>query len=458
MKKIIEVQPSLFTNLFCDQKIIEEHRIKYNRISTVLDEQPAILNAVHQDLKQFGSDKGRGAKFSSEQVLRMLLVMVIEQCTYRQTIIRVAESDFLRNFTRIGMGKVMSFAFLCAAFKQISAQTWQRINGMVLLHAHERGKISSDKVRVDSTVCETTIHYPTDCSLLWDSYRVVARYIRECNEQNQAWNLGNRFHETKIKKLYTYIATHCTKKNKRTIQKCNTYMKTLIERVDTLCNSAQAYISNAHSVAGTQHQPGCLTKLQHFLDLGRKVVLQSTRAWINGETVPATQRIFSIFEEHTQLHQRGKAYKPREFGHLVTIAQTAEKFISFYDVREQTLHDSKMKDVVLDAHKVSFGKYPEQFTADKNYYQSMEDIEAWQQNIEIMAIGKKGRRNAQEYEREHSELFSQLQRFRAGVEGSISVLKRAFGLSRCRIKGFNGFAASIGCLVLCHNLVLLTRL
>ncbi len=186
------------------------------------------------------------------------------------------------------------------------------------------------------------------------------------------------------------------------------------------------------------------------------MVEQSYRAQVLGEKVAASDRIFSIFEEHTELLKRGKARKPVEFGHMVTIGQTKEKFISFYDVRQQSLHDSELRDIALENHKDAFGSYPQHFTADKNYYTSIEDIERWEEEIDWMAIGKKGRRDAAEQAREHSSQFRELQRFRAGVEGTISVLKRAFGLRRCRYKGFNGFAAAVGCMVLCHNLVMLS--
>ena len=191
--------------------------------------------------------------------------------------------------------------------------------------------------------------------------------------------------------------------------------------------------------------------------MARQVVIQSHRAH-NGEKVPASERIFSVFEEHTELLKRGKARKPTEFGHMGSIGQTAEKFISFYDVRSTSAHDTEMKDIALEAHKKAFKAYPDKFTADKNYHVSKEDSDEWSEQISVYAVGKKGRRNQEEYAYEHSEEFSAMQKFRAGVEGTISVLKRAFGLRRCLYKGFKSFEAFVGCVVFCHNAVLLSRL
>ncbi len=120
-----------------------------------------------------------------------------------------------------------------------------------------------------------------------------------------------------------------------------------------------------------------IAEIERVLSLVKNVIDQSYRSIINGEKVPATERIFSIFEEHTELLKRGKVNKPVEFGHMVTIGQTREKFISYYNVEEKSRHDTEIKDIALEDHKKKFGSYPSKFTADKNYYVSMDDINQW---------------------------------------------------------------------------------
>ena len=88
----------------------------------------------------------------------------------------------------------------------------------------------------------------------------------------------------------------------------------------------------------------------------------------------------------------------------------------------------------------------------------MKKLTKLEEDIDVVSICKKGRRNREEQERESDGLFKDAQRFRAGIEGTISVLKRAFNLFRCLFRGFKNYAASVGCAVFCHNLVLLTRL
>jgi len=457
MRKIIDVQPCFFLNLFKEGKIVTRFREKYNKIDTILDNHPEILNTFHKDLRHLSSSEGKSTTFSSEQVLRMILVKGIEELPYRKCIIRIAGSDFLRNFTRFGMSKVLSYGLLCTAEKMITPSTWKKINSLLAEVATKENKINGDYMRLDSTVSETNIHFPTDNGLLWDCYRVISRIIRTINEEEPSYNIGNRFHDKKIKKLYTFIAIHSSGKKKNIKRKIKRFMKILIERVENICDTTRIYLDHANRVNSTSvAAKSLLLELERLLPLAMHVVSQAYRSQVSGEKVPASERIFSIFEEHTELLKRGKAGKPVEFGHLVTLGQTKEKFISFYDVQEKSLHDTEMKNIALESHKKQFGSYPKKFTADKNYWVGAEDIEDWEKDMELCAIAKKGRRNQAEYDREHSDDFKFMQRFRAGIEGSISVLKRVFGLDICRNRGFKSFASSVGCLVFCHNLVLLS--
>lgn len=425
----------------------------------VLDKNPAILDAFHDDLKAFGSTSGRESKFSSEQILRLALVKGTEASVLRETVIRVAESDFLRNFTRIGLGDVPNFTFLCDALKCIKPSTWETINTLLLEFALKEKLISGNSLRLDSTVCESNIHYPTDVHLMWDGFRVVARLMKRIIKANKQYDCGNRFHDKKIKKLFTFVSTQGGRKDKSTKRKVDKAMRTMIERLEWLVGVGEKFVANAWKVPGGTDIMvySILCDLQTMLPKVAQVAKQTRRAWINGEKVPGVDRIFSIFEDHTELLKRGKARQPVEFGHLVTLAQTEEKFISFYAVEKQSRHDTHYRDIVIKDHKNKFGELPKRFTADKNYHISMEDTAKHEKKIPVYAVGKKGRRTEQEEAREHDLLFKAAQAFRAGIEGSISVLKRVFGLKRCLNKGFKSFEASIGCLVFCHNLVLLSQ-
>ncbi len=125
---------------------------------------------------------------------------------------------------------------------------------------------------------------------------------------------------------------------------------------------------------------------------------------------------------------------------------------------ENQISDKDLLAPAIASHKALFGDYPEVLSTDKGFYESMPQLKSLEDKIAVVSIAKKGRRTQAEYERESTDAFVDAQRFRAGSEGSISVLKRAFKLGRCNFKGFKNYAASVGFAVLCHNLVLLTRL
>lgn len=458
MRVKIDPEPT-FPLLFDDGelKIVNDYQQKYDSISTVLDLNPAVLDAIHEDIKDWGSAGGRDSTYSSEQLFRAILVKWMEGLSFRDTIIRIADSTILRNFTRLNSGKVMNFTVLDTAFKKITDSTWSKINTLIEQWALKKKKITGKALRLDGTVCESNIHYPTDAHLLWDCYRVASRIMKQIAKEDHTLILGHRFHTSKIKRLYTFIATHGNKKKKSTKRRVNKTKRILLQRVEAIVATAQQVVDYSMKVSCTVVTMARIAGLESYLSDMRHVVAQSRRAF-NGETVPAKERIFSIFEPHTELLMRGKEHKPFEFGHLVQIGQTAEKFISFYAVEPLSSHDSEMVDPVLEDHKAAFGSYPEKFATDKNYYKSMAHIEKWEQSIETFSMCKKGKRTPEETAREHGLLFKLAQKFRAGCEGSISVLKRVFGLRRCLNRGFNSFAASVGCLVCCHNLVVLSKL
>jgi IS5 family transposase len=434
-----------------------QYRGKYCAISEELDANPQLLTLLHRDLQLLSSSpKGRKSEYTSEQILRALIVMFVENEDYRDTTIRIANSGFLQHFVRLGNKPVMDFTFLCKAFGVIRTETWKKVNEALSRYACHEEKISSEKLRVDTTAVETNIHYPTDSTLLWDGFRTLARLLKSVQSDLSNMGLVHRYHVKKVKKLAQYISRNASKKSKGSKRKLKSIYKTLIVRVQGIVAIAQ----QAAQVLRLRYDITCnaiADELSHFTPLVNKVIDQAIRRIFDGEVVPASEKIYSLFEEHTELLIRGKAGKPVEFGHKVLIAETGEKFIIHYDAYPCQPADKDLVDVTLDTHHTVFDEMPGIFATDKGFYESMDKIKRIEEQIATVSIAKKGRRDTAETEREHSTAFRNGQRFRAGSEGTISVLKRAFKLNLCRFKGFKNFAASIGCAVFCHNLVMLAR-
>jgi IS5 family transposase len=435
-------------------KVVNEYREKYNLISQLLDKNPQLVSLVHHDLAKMlsQSNKGRKSGYTSEQILRCLVVQFIEQQSFRDVVVRIENSEFLRNFVRLGVNHMMDYSFLNKAYGIISEKTWDAINQTTAQYATREGKISPEKLRMDTTVYETNIHYPTDSSLLWDSFRTLARLLRKIQQELPRLALKHRFHDDKVKKLAYFIARNGASPKKGTRRAVKSTYRELIGRVTWIAGVARQTLSTLGK-AGYEAE-----LVSHYLPIVEKIIDQADQRVFQGVMPAADDKIYSLFEEHTELLKRGKAGKPIEFGHKILLAQTGEKFIHHYQVFPKRQEDQDLLEPTLKAHAKLFGFDPEVLATDKGFYKSMTQIFSLEERITTVSICKKGRRNQQEYERESSEEFKDGQRFRAGCEGSISVLKRAFNLGKCLFKGFKNYAASVGCAVFCHNLVLLTRL
>ena len=435
-------------------KVVNEYREKFNLLSQLLDENPQLVSLVHHDLAKMlsQSDKGRQSDYTSEQILRCLIVQFIEQQSYRDVVVLIENSEFLRNFVRLGVEPMMDYSFLNKAYGIITEKTWEAVNKAVARYALEQDKISSEKLRMDTTVYETNIHYPTDSSLLWDSFRTLASLLRRIQKESPQLALKHRFHDKKVKKLAYFITRNGASPKKGTQRKVKSTYRELITRVTWIAGVG-------HETLIILARAGYDAEMfRHYLPIVEKIIDQAEKRVFQGIMPAADEKIYSLFEEHTELLKRGKAGKPIEFGHKILLAQTGEKFIHHYQVYPKRQEDKDLLEPAIKAHEKLFGAGPDVLAADKGFYESMEQIVSLEETITTVAICKKGRRNQAEYERESSEAFKDGQRFRAGCEGSISVLKRAFNLGKCLFKGFKNYVASVGCAVFCHNLVLLTRL
>jgi IS5 family transposase len=435
-------------------KVVNEYREKYGLISKLLDNNPQLVSLVHQDLVKMlsQSKQGRKSEYTSEQILRSLIVMFVEQDSFRQVVIRIENSEFLRHFVGLGVKPMMDFSFLDKAFCVLSDKTWETMNRILAQYAKEQQKISSEKLRLDTTVYETNIHYPTDSSLLWDSFRTISRLLQQIQQELPQLAFTHRFHVNKVKKLAYFITRNGSSPKKSMKLKVKSTYRKLIERVNWIVEVAREALVILHR-AGYEAE-----LLAHYIPIVEKIISQAEKRVFQGVMVAPDEKVYSLFEEHTELLKRGKAGKPIEFGHKVLIAQTGEKFIHHYHVFPKRQEDKELLEPTLKAHKQLFGTGPDVLATDKGFYENMKQILELEKNITTVSICKKGRRNQQEYVRECTEEFKDGQRFRAGCEGSISVLKRVFNLGRCLFKGFKNYSASVGCAVFCHNLILLTRL
>jgi IS5 family transposase len=431
-------------------KVLRDYRDRYRAISQVLDQNPAILDVVHQDLQKLsqGGRKGRKGDFTSENILRALVVQHAEGLPFREAVIRMGGDGFLQDFLRTRKKAVMDFTFLDKCFLAIRPETWKRVNELLGRYGVAQKAFNPKVIRTDTTVVESNIHYPTDSSLLWDTWRVASRLLRRAREIS-AESVPHRFHTRKIKKLSLDITRYITSKSKSRQRQVRAWFAALIERVEWIVGIAARFCEKFCSSSHLELAAMAL-ELRSYLPSMQTVVATARRAQLQGETVPARERVFSLFEPHTELIKRGRRQKPVEFGHKLLLCETQQKFITDYEVYEEQPADCNLTEPVIERHEKLFGERPGVLAADKGFCPAKSKFEELAKLVLNLAIP----RRMQDF---MDKLLTSCQAFRAGIEGTISGLKRAFRLFRCFFRGFKGFARSVGLGVFCHNLIVLAE-
>jgi IS5 family transposase len=429
-------------------KIVRQSRTRYKRISEVLDANPAVLALVHEDLAKLSSPnrKGRKADFTSENILRTAVVMAVDGLPLRETVVLIGNSPFLQDFVRLEKRATMDFTFLDKCLCAVRPETWKAMNEALGRTAVAKGQVDPSVVRADTTAVETNIHYPTDSSLLWDTWRVAARVLERARAYWPA-SCPHRFHTRKIKNLHLFVTRYSSSRSKGRQRKVRSRYKTLIARVGWVVEVVREFLAFDRE-HGDIELGALAAELKGYLPAMEQVVEVAHRVHVEGETVAARERVFSIFEPHTELIKRGKRATPVEFGHMVWLAQSREKFITDYNVMEEREPDSKLAEPVVERHQALYGVMPNVLAADKGFSPRAEKRAELEAVVETLAIPRRMADFA-------DAVMRGWQWFRAGIEGTISALKRAFRLFRCLFRGFRNFASGVGLSIFGHNLIVL---
>jgi len=464
-------QPEFAFQLPSSAKITDDYFARYAFASGFLDGHREIVDRVHRDLRKplakatRKGPQGQACSFSSDTVLRLCIVQRLEGTSVRGTVVRVDDSPRLREFTRIHNGPMMSHGTFNRLANAITPRTWHAVNELLTKAAVAEGLITGEQLRLDTTAVETNIHWPTDSGILWDTYRVIDRHVQAIRKLSPSLLSDKRLHAKQAKRLHSRISRttrHRTSKakreRKRLYERLIALVGGILDWVPTLCARVRSEISrDSLSILDGIALEGNVANIEELAPLGRQAVDQARRRVLAGEQVSNDEKLFSIFEPHTELLKRGKANKDVEFGHMVNICQVESKFITDYEVFGKKPVEYELIDGAVERHEALFGAAPTVLAADKGYWQDAFTRERLGWQIDLVCIAKKGNRTEEERAYERSLPFRLAQGFRAGVEGSISFLKRVLGLWRCMNKGFDHFVSTVASSIFAHNLLILSR-
>ena len=433
-------------------------------ICDFLDKQPALVERVRRDLvcglKK--PDKGRRG-LTASQTLRALIVMRVKNWDYRELRERIADGITLRAFADFYCEKVPKHDAFNRSFNRLTPATLKAVNDLVVEAAVKLGLEDGSKLRVDTTVVETDIHHPTDNTLLWDLVRVLTRLLGRLAKAVELRRIKGFRDRRRAAHRRMYELQRMTTRQRKGSRHIATY-RALIGIAEEVVAAARTALDDTAAMRGKD--PLTAAKIEalrheiaHYCDLGTGVIGQTRRRVLDGEQVPTSEKIYSIFEPHTDLIKRGKVRTPVEFGHKVFLAESAKGLITQYDVLKGNPVDEVHVAPSLQRHRRIFRRAPSLYGADRGFFSENNLAVCARGAVATVSIPQRGgHKTPQRQAYERSPAFKRGQRFRAGIEGRISVLMRGRGMKRCRAESAERFAVFVAAAVLANNLMIVGAL
>ena len=416
------------------------------RIGRILDENPIISEMVWQDLTSHVHDQDSGAHgMSAEQVLRAAIIKQMEGFSYEELAFHLLDSSCYRNFCRFGFThEGFGKSALCAAIKAISTQTWEAINRILVTYAEDAEIEKGREVRMDSTVVSANIHEPSDSTLLWDGVRVITRILTQLKE-----GVPIVFSDhTKVAKRRMLAIQYA--KNDQVRRKIYQDLLKVSEKVSTYAKNAVRMVE----ASACLHLIPIVTDLKDVLALTQRVIDQTTRRVIQGESVPADEKVVSLFESHTDIIKKDR--RDTLYGHKICLGVGHSNLVTDCLIVKGNPADSTLMDTMLERHDQIYGRYPLKVALDGGFASKRNLDFAKSKKIKDVCFAKKrglsiGQMCRSEY------VYKRLRRFRAGIESAISWLKRCFGLDRCTWKSLSSFYSYVWASIVSANLLTLAR-
>jgi len=396
-----------------------------------------------------------------EVALRMLVLKRLRGWSFEETEREVRASLVYRQLVRVYFEKVPDAKTLLRLSAVVGSEGVEAIHNRLLEIAREQKLIAGRRARVDTTVVETDIRYPTDSRLLADGVRVLGRALKRIEQATGVVGakLRDRMRATTHRVLE--IARAARSRGPDARPRLEHGYRRLLATVRSTVRDAERV--GAELLSGTRKvlseramALGARAELEHFVPLVRRVIAQ-TRARVFKGDLHYHDKLFSLFESHTEAIRKGKASKPTEFGKLVKIQEAENQVVVDYQVYERRPEDRTLVVPTLDAHRRVFGQAPRLLAADRGFWSAANTRVATEAGVKRVCIPALGRPGPEQARTQRQRWFRRGQRLRAGCEGRISVLKRRDGLRRCRYRGMNGIKRWVGWGVVSNNLwVLIT--
>lgn len=427
--------------------IHHSHAVELERVSELLLKLRGAARRVTADLRRGVTHVHLGRSgLSGEQVLRILVLKQMTGLSYERLAFHLEDSSTYRRFCLLGIdGASPSASTLQDNVKRVRPETLQWIHRRLIKHAVALGVEDGTVVRVDSTGVDSNIHHPTDSSLLRDGIRLLTRLLRRCGEF-----------------VEVAFSDHTRRSKRRAFKVLNA--KNARQRLEgyrdllKVADKTAGYVRTAIQALGRSRPEAALrlrTELQSALELFSRVIDQTQRRVFGGENVPAQDKVVSMFEPHTDILLKGG--RDTQYGHKVFVMTGRSGLVLDLTVERGNPADATRTVPMITRHTRSFGAVPKQATFDAGFASKANQTALIELGVRDAAFANNSGIDVMRSVRSKATHRS-LQRFRAGIEATISWLKRSFGLSRCSWSGFASFQAYVWGSAFAANLLQLARL
>jgi len=401
--------------------------------------------------EKFGTTMGRPTT-AVATYLRMMYLKHRYQLGYEVLVKEVSDSLAWRRFCHLDLGdRVPDSTTLIKLTHKYGADTVRSLNDALVLKLKEGKVIRGRKLRIDTTVVESDIHHPTDTGLLNDGIRVITRVVSKLKKVVPG--IGRRFvkHTRKAKKIYLGLMKAVkgrTGQDKAALKNAQDEMVKITEEVIAGGRAMQAELELLREKPPLVHR--LMRQLDEWIEATEKVVRQTREVIKGNQRLP--RRLVSLFDAGARPIKRGKSRTDTEFGRKVLLGETDHGIITTYDVLEENPADTTLLKAAVRGHRRLFRKRLKAVAGDRGLYSQANEDWLKDSGVKQVSIPKRGKVGKERRSYQKQSWFKRLQRFRAGIEARVSLLKRKFGLKRSRMRGSPGVNIWVGQGIFAHNL------
>jgi IS5 family transposase len=423
------------------------------------DEQ--LVDAVYEALVQrHPQSRTRGRLGTpAEIVLRMLLLKHLRNWSFDVVEREVRANLLYREFTRVGGGKVPDAKALGRQARALGPDVIKQIHQRMVELAVENKVVQGRRMRVDTTVVETNIHYPTDSTLLGDGTRVLTRLMKQVTAVAGAAGTKLRDRMRSVSRCVMEIARAARVKGDKGKEKLVPIYGKLVDITGRVV--AQAKRFSAEIAGDVKRSPearkqaalhSLMSKLETMVSRTQQVVSQ-TKARVFGDDTHFGSKLLSMFEPSTEIIRKGKASKPTEFGKMVKIQEAENQIVIDFEVYEKRPSDSDLLIPSIETHQARMGRIPHLVAGDAGFYSAKNEATAHEMGVKRVSVPNRSTKSPARRQHQKKRWFKKGQKWRTGCEGRISLLKRRHGLTRSRYKNEAGMTRWVGLGVIADNLI-----